>query len=302
MAGPSWSLPLGADAFGRDLLEPHRPRRAPVARGGASPRWRSALVVGIAARPGRGLRGRPGRPGHHAHRWTSSSRSRPSCWPSASSRRSDRIPPTSSSPSPSCTRRSSRASSAGRCWRSRSASSSRRAGRSAPARARIIVRHVLPNLASVLVVQTSIALSWADPHRGLALVPGPLRPAARALVGRDAERGPPEPRAGAAPGRLPGPGDHAGRPRASTSSATASATCSIPAADEAPRRQPAPTPRVALRRPGRDASASSIRRARRDDLPALAALMAASPLLRATARLAGRRSARSRGAERPATI
>src|SRR5439155_273101 len=51
------------------------------------------------------------------------------------------------------------------------------------------------------------------PHRGLALLPRALRPAADALVGGDAERGPPEPRAGAAPRRRAGPPGRASPPR-----------------------------------------------------------------------------------------
>ena len=107
----------------------------------------------------------------------------------------------------------------------------------APAR-RIVGRHILPNLASVLVVQTSIALSWAILTEAslsfLGLSAQPPTP----VVGRDAERGPPEPRARAAPRGVPGPRDHARGPGLQPARATASATRSIPASGREPHRPP----------------------------------------------------------------
>src|SRR5262249_31617611 len=121
-----------------------------------------------------------------------------------------------------------------------------------------------------------------DSHGSVPLLPRALRAAADAVMGRDAERGSPEPRARPPSRRVPGARHHAGRARV-----------------QPPRRRPSrrtrPSPAFVTRRrvtsrprsgsAGQPGHASArppplrIRAARRDALDALAALMAASPLL-----------------------
>jgi ABC-type dipeptide/oligopeptide/nickel transport system permease subunit len=70
-------------------------------------------------------------------------------------------------------------------------------------RMRITLEHVLPNIASVLIVRAR------DPRRGRALVPGPGHPAAAAVVGAHAERGADADVLGTPAGGVSGRGDRA---------------------------------------------------------------------------------------------
>src|SRR3954464_4523279 len=93
-------------------------------------------------------------------------------------------------------------------------------------------------------------------YRGCSLVPGAIGAAAGAVVGRDAERGAAVSRIRDAPCDLSGPRDHGRGPRVQ------------PARRRTPRRARSAAPMT------------RIVRARREHIPAMAALMAASPLLR----------------------
>ena len=75
---------------------------------------------------------------------------------------------------------------------------------------RITLDHVLPNIASVLIVQATIQFATGHPRRGGAVLPGPGHAAAAAELGPHAQRGADADVPGAAAGDLPRRGDRAG--------------------------------------------------------------------------------------------
>jgi peptide/nickel transport system permease protein len=75
---------------------------------------------------------------------------------------------------------------------------------------RITLDHVLPNIASVLIVQATISVRHRHPGRGGAELPGPGHAAAAAQLGPHAQRGADADVPGAACWRLPRRGHRAG--------------------------------------------------------------------------------------------
>ena len=73
---------------------------------------------------------------------------------------------------------------------------------------RILGRHVFPNITPPLIVQVSLALSWAILTEAGLELPGSRHPAARTVVGQHVERGSIPAGTRAVAGDFPGPGDH----------------------------------------------------------------------------------------------
>ena len=166
-------------------------------------------------------------------------------------RRPARSSPWSPSASPPCPSFARLVRSGGAAGDAHRVRAGRPRGRPAPVR-RSAVRHVLPNVGSLVIVQASVAVRHRRAGRGGAVLPRPRHPAADAVVGPDAAGEPGAAVHRAAAGALPRARDRRSPCSGSTCSATACATASTRGwrtADERRRRSTAAGRTRVMRRP-----------------------------------------------------